>query len=49
MKLATELYTKQVTSWPQTGKQILGQFDDDSFVVYQASLQHRDWTLRNYT
>ncbi len=36
MKLATELYTKQVTSWPQTGKQILGQFDDDSFVVYQA-------------
>ncbi len=36
MKLITELYTKQVNDWPQTGKHILGYYDDSSFVVYQA-------------
>ncbi len=36
MKLITELYSKQVTNWPQSGKHILGHYDDSSFVVYQA-------------
>ncbi len=36
MKLTTELYTQQFISWPKTGKHILGQYDDHSFVVYQA-------------
>ncbi|HEY1188427.1 MAG TPA: DUF4291 domain-containing protein [Gemmata sp.] len=36
MPLDFELYADQVKLWPQTGRHILAQFDDDSIVVYQA-------------
>ncbi len=29
-------YTEQSRAWPQAGRHILAQFDDDSIVVYQA-------------
>ena len=33
----TESYTEQSTKvWPEEGRHILAQFDDDSVVVYQA-------------
>ncbi len=36
MNLVTELYTEQVKVWPNEGRHILAQFDDDTVVVYQA-------------
>ncbi|MBS7531578.1 DUF4291 domain-containing protein [Hazenella sp. IB182353] len=36
MKLVTEPYREQVRSWPQKGRHILAQFDQDTIVVYQA-------------
>ena len=36
MNLETELYLTQTSSWPETGRVILANFDDDSVVVYQA-------------
>lgn len=36
MELRTESYAEQVKRWPQRGRVILAQFDDDSVVVYQA-------------
>ncbi|MDJ0556488.1 MAG: DUF4291 domain-containing protein [Microcoleaceae cyanobacterium MO_207.B10] len=36
MKLATETYLTQVSNWPNQGKHILAQFDENSIVVYQA-------------
>jgi len=36
MKLITEPYLAQVERWPQTGRHILAQFDDDTIIVYQA-------------
>ncbi|MEO8611336.1 MAG: DUF4291 domain-containing protein [Chloroflexota bacterium] len=36
MPLLTEPYLTQNERWPQTGRHILAQFDDDSVVVYQA-------------
>jgi hypothetical protein len=36
MTLATEQYELQAGRWPQTGRHILAQFDQDSIVVYQA-------------
>ena len=32
----TDYYLTQVRSWPQSGQQILAQFDETSVVVYQA-------------
>lgn len=34
--LITESYASQRLRWPQAGRHILAQFDDDSIVVYQA-------------
>ncbi|OUL24170.1 DUF4291 domain-containing protein [Nostoc sp. 106C] len=36
MRLITEPYLSQVSSWPNTGRHILAQYDDHSIVVYQA-------------
>jgi hypothetical protein len=36
MSLLTEPYLDQVTIWPQKGRHILAQFDDESVIVYQA-------------
>ncbi len=36
MPLATAAYAEQVKRWPQTGRHILAQFDDDTIIVYQA-------------
>jgi len=36
MNLTTEPYISQSETWPETGKMILAQYDDDSIVVYQA-------------
>jgi hypothetical protein len=35
-KLRTAPYSEQMKGWPQAGKHILAQFDDDSIIVYQA-------------
>jgi Domain of unknown function (DUF4291) len=34
--LLTGLYAEQVKLWPQTGRHILAQFDNDTIIVYQA-------------
>ena len=34
--LATAPYAEQTKRWPQTGRHILAQFDDDTIIVYQA-------------
>lgn len=34
--LATVPYADQMERWPQTGRHILAQFDDDTIIVYQA-------------
>jgi hypothetical protein len=34
--LATAPYVEQMKRWPQTGRHILAQFDDDTIIVYQA-------------
>lgn len=36
MPLMTSAFCEQSKRWPQTGRHILAQFDDDSVVVYQA-------------
>jgi len=36
MNLLTEPYLAQTERWPQTGRHILAQFDDESVIVYQA-------------
>jgi Domain of unknown function (DUF4291) len=36
MKLQTERYLDQKEHWPQSGRVILAQYDEDSIVVYQA-------------
>ncbi|WP_246844518.1 DUF4291 domain-containing protein [Hydrocoleum sp. CS-953] len=36
MQLVTENYLTQVSNWPEKGKHILAQFDENSIVVYQA-------------
>jgi hypothetical protein len=36
MNLVTGLYLQQTQHWPQKGRVILAQFDDESVVVYQA-------------
>lgn len=36
MQLVTEAYLAQVERWPQQGRHILGQYDAESVVVYQA-------------
>jgi hypothetical protein len=36
MKLPTERYLTQVTTWPSEGKHILAHYDADTIVVYQA-------------
>lgn len=36
MKLNTESYASQQSIWPDSGRVILAQFDDESVVVYQA-------------
>src|SRR5581483_4589762 len=36
MKLLLEPYLTQRARWPQEGRHILAQYDDDSVVVYQA-------------
>jgi hypothetical protein len=34
--LPTTSYAEQMKRWPQTGRHILAQFDDDTIIVYQA-------------
>ncbi len=36
MNLVTEPYLTQAARWPQSGRHILAQFDDESVIVYQA-------------
>jgi hypothetical protein len=36
MNLAMERYLEQTQRWPESGRHILAQFDEDSVVVYQA-------------
>jgi hypothetical protein len=36
MNLATAAYLVQAEQWPTHGRHILAQFDDESFIVYQA-------------
>jgi hypothetical protein len=36
MNLTTEPYNAQQARWPQSGRHILAQFDDESVVVYQS-------------
>ena len=36
MNLSTEPYLVQSTAWPEAGKVILAQYDDESVTVYQA-------------
>jgi hypothetical protein len=36
MDLITERYVDQQARWPQSGRHILGQFDAESVIVYQA-------------
>lgn len=36
MTLAVEPYLQQLASWPQSGRHIMAQFDDESIIVYQA-------------
>jgi hypothetical protein len=46
MKLATELYTEQVTRWPQSGRHIMAHYDDETIIVYQAyKPSTRDWSI----
>ena len=35
-ELTTAPYAEQMKAWPQTGRHILAQFDDETIVVYQA-------------
>ncbi|WP_277883212.1 hypothetical protein [Nostoc sp. FACHB-190] len=37
MRLVTESYLNQISRWPQTGRHILAQYDDQTVVVYQRS------------
>jgi len=34
--LVTEPYTEQVKVWPEDGRHVLAQADDDTVLVYQA-------------
>jgi hypothetical protein len=36
MPLATAPYTEQMQSWPESGRHILAQFNDETIIVYQA-------------
>jgi len=36
MHLSTDLYAEQRLSWPESGEQILANYDEESIVVYQA-------------
>lgn len=36
MELQTEFYDEQVMVWPDTGRHILAQYDENTIVVYQA-------------
>lgn len=36
MSLKTAPYVKQVQTWPQSGRHIMAQYDDESIIVYQA-------------
>jgi len=36
MTLAIAPYAEQMKCWPQTGQQILAQFDDETIIVYQG-------------
>src|SRR5438094_3134576 len=36
MTLPTASYAEQMKRWPQTGQNILAQFDEDTIIVYQA-------------
>lgn len=36
MQMITEPYLTQLARWPQTGRHILAQYDEESIIVYQA-------------
>lgn len=36
MTLETQLFREQLAIWPQSGRHILAQFDEESVIVYQA-------------
>lgn len=36
MNLKLEPYSKQILNWPNSGKHILAQYDNDTIIVYQA-------------
>jgi len=39
MNIETEAYLRQIENWPQTGKHILANYDDETIIVYQAYRQ----------
>lgn len=46
--LQLELYNSQVERWPESGKHILAQYDDNSIIVYQAFRNSiADYALKN--
>ncbi|MFI1770650.1 DUF4291 domain-containing protein [Thalassobellus citreus] len=36
MKLITKLYKEQLKEWPETGRHIMAQFDEEKVIVYQS-------------
>lgn len=36
LKIETESYAEQVQRWPESGRHILAQYDDETILVYQA-------------
>ena len=36
LSIATAVYAEQIQRWPETGRHILAQFDDETILVYQA-------------
>ncbi len=36
MKLKTKLYKEQLKEWPQDGRHIMAQYDEDKVIVYQS-------------
>ncbi len=50
MKINFEKYTEQEKLLPTTGKHIIGQYDQDSIIVYQAfNPKIADYALKNQT
>ena len=47
-ELILKSYKEQTFEWPKVGRYILGQFDEDSIIVYQAfNKKIADWAIKN--